>query len=55
MSTKDRLVESLRYAGYSFVTACELAAERLREVRALPPGGAVSFPCGDRVLTLRRG
>lgn len=55
MTITDRLVAIMRGAGYSFATACELAAERLREVRALPPGGAVTFACGDRVLTLRRG
>ena len=54
MSVKDRLITTLRQAGFSFVTACELATEKLREARALPPGGAVTFACGDRVFTLRK-
>lgn len=51
---KEKLVLSLQRAGYDTFTACELADDKIAELKHLPSGTKTTFTAGQDEYTIIR-
>ena len=49
---KETIVKILQQTGYNTLTACELADQKIAELKQLPGGTRTRFMCGQCWLTV---